>query len=131
MRVTIVERSLIGGGAKFLQSWGFGAEQAVKTISRTLPDGSVETITSNASELEAQARQAAADQIGENLTKLATDALEKNIDIPPTIQVDQGERITVFVRRDLDFSAFYEDPVIEALREIKRERAVTADGLPQ
>lgn len=123
--------SLIGGSAKFLQSWGFGADQAVKTISRTLPDGSVETITSNASELEAQARQAAADQIGQNLTKLATDALEKNIDIPPTIHVDQGERITVFVRRDLDFSAFYEDPVIEALREIKRERAVAADSLPQ
>jgi type IV secretion system protein VirB10 len=123
--------SLIGGGAKFLQSWGFGADQAVKTVSRTLADGSVETITSNASELEAQARQAAADQISENLTKLATDALEKNIDIAPTIHVDQGERITVFVRRDLDFSAFYEDPVIEALREIKRERAVTADSLPQ
>ena len=123
--------SLIGGGAKFLQNWGFGADQAVKTISRTLPDGSVETITSNASELEAQARQAAADQIGENLTKLATDALEKNIDIPPTIHVDQGTRIAVFVRRDLDFSAFYEDPVIEALREIKRERAQGPDGLPQ
>lgn len=123
--------SLIGGGAQFLQNWGFGADTAVKTVSRTLPDGSVETLTSNASELEAQARQAAADQIGQNLTKLATDALEKNIDIPPTIHVDQGERITVFVRRDLDFSAFYEDPVIEALREIRRERAIAADSLPQ
>jgi len=111
------------------QNWGFGADQAVKTISRTLPDGSVETITSNASELEAQARQSAADQIGENLTKLATDALEKNIDIPPTIHVDQGTRITVFVRRDLDFSAFYDDPVIEALREIKRERAQVQNNL--
>ena len=121
--------SLIGGGAKFLQNWGFGADQAVKTISRTLPDGSVETITSNASRLEAQARQSAADQIGENLTKLATDALEKNIDIPPTIHVDQGTRITVFVRRDLDFSAFYDDPVIEALREIKRERAQVQNNL--
>ena len=50
--------SLIGGGAQFLQNWGFGAQQAVKTISRTLPDGSVETITSDASELQAQARQA-------------------------------------------------------------------------
>ena len=123
--------SLIGGGAQFLQNWGFGAQQAVRTISRTLPDGSVETITSDASELQAQARQAAADQIAENLTKLASDALEKNINIPPTIHVDQGTRITVFVRRDLDFSAFYEDPVIEALREIKRERKLNPDGLPQ
>ena len=123
--------SLIGGGAQFLQEWGFGAQKAVRTISRTLPDGSVETITSDASELEAQARQAGADQIAENLTKLASDALEKNINIPPTIHVDQGTRVTVFVRRDLDFSAFYEDPVIEALREIKRERKLTADGLPQ
>ena len=34
----------------------------------------------------------------------------------------QGERIFVFVRQDLDFSAMYEDPVTEALREIRRER---------
>jgi type IV secretion system protein VirB10 len=42
--------------------------------------------------------------------------------IPPTISVSQGERIFVFVRHDLDFSAMYEDPVTEALREIRRER---------
>ena len=45
------------------------------------------------------------------------EALKNSINIPPTIHVDQGTRIIVFVRRDLDFSALYPDPVKEALRD--------------
>jgi type IV secretory pathway VirB10-like protein len=37
-------------------------------------------------------------------TNVATVALQKDIDIPPTITVPQGEAIRVFVSRDLDFS---------------------------
>ena len=44
--------------------------------------------------------------------------------IPPTISVHQGERIFVYVRQDLDFSAMYPDPVEEALKEIKHERGL-------
>ncbi|MER8680302.1 hypothetical protein [Mesorhizobium sp. M1405] len=36
--------------------------------------------------------------------------------------VSQGERIFVYVRQDLDFSAIYDDPVTEAMKEIQRER---------
>jgi type IV secretory pathway VirB10-like protein len=36
---------------------------------------------------------------------VAQTALQKEIDIPPTIKVPQGEPIRVFVARDLDFSA--------------------------
>jgi type IV secretion system protein VirB10 len=57
------------------------------------------------------------------LNRIAEEALRDSINIPPTIHVDQGSRIMVFVRRDLDFSAFYPDPVKEALREIRHERA--------
>ncbi len=38
-------------------------------------------------------------------TQLASVALQKQIDIPVTIKVPQGEPIRVFVARDLDFSA--------------------------
>ena len=37
-------------------------------------------------------------------TNVATVALQKDIDIPPTITVPQGQAIRVFVSRDLDFS---------------------------
>jgi type IV secretory pathway VirB10-like protein len=53
----------------------------------------------------------------------STTVLSENLKIPPTISVPQGERIFIFVRQDLDFSAMYDDPVTEAMREIKRERS--------
>ena len=42
------------------------------------------------------------------------------IDIPPTIFIDQGTRIDVLVKRDLDFSDLYPDPVRQALDELRR-----------
>ena len=57
------------------------------------------------------------------MRRSASVALRDSINIPPTIHVDQGSRIMVFVRRDLDFAAFYPDPVREALQEIRRERS--------
>ena len=48
----------------------------------------------------------------------------RHADLPLWRPGPQGERIFVFVRQDLDFSALYEDPVTEALREIRRERGL-------
>lgn len=121
--------TLIGAGASFLSGWGFGAggqsSQTQTTI--TNPDGSTTTVTTQ--DLSVTAKQKAADATAQSLTKMAEDTLKEYIKIPPTIHVDQGEPIVIFVRRDLDFSALYPDPVIEALRQIKRERRATA--LPQ
>ena len=41
---------------------------------------------------------------GNGLSRASEIALENSINIPPTIHVDQGERIKVFVGQDLDFS---------------------------
>ena len=41
---------------------------------------------------------------GNSFSRAAELALENSINIPPTIHVDQGKRIKVFVGRDLDFS---------------------------
>lgn len=98
--------SIVGAGASYLT--GYGSEAAAGDSDDA----------QNAEEL-------ARETLAQTFSDMANQALGDSLRIPPTISVNQGERIFVFVRQDLDFSAIYEDPVDEALREIRRER-----GLP-
>jgi type IV secretion system protein VirB10 len=98
--------SIVGAGASYLT--GYGSEAAAGD------SGDAQ----NAEEL-------ARETLAQTFSDMANQALGDSLRIPPTISVSQGERIFVFVRQDLDFSAMYENPVTEALREIRRER-----GLP-
>ncbi|MPR08861.1 type IV secretion system protein VirB10 [Microvirga tunisiensis] len=75
--------------------------------------------------IQQQAQSQAQQTIAQTMSDLANQALRDSINIPPTIHVDQGTRIIVFVRRDLDFSGLYQDPVKEALHELRRARSVT------
>ena len=70
------------------------------------------------------AEELARETLAQTFSDMANQALGDSLRIPPTISVSQGERIFVFVRQDLDFSAMYEDPVTEALKEIRRERGL-------
>jgi type IV secretion system protein VirB10 len=98
--------SVVGAGASYLT--GYGSEAAAGD-------------SDDAQQAEELARQT----IAETFFDMANQVLGDSLKIPPTIGVSQGARIFVFVRQDLDFSALYEDPVTEALEEIRRER-----GLP-
>jgi type IV secretion system protein VirB10 len=98
--------SIVGAGASYLT--GYGSEAAAGDSDDA----------QNAEEL-------ARETLAQTFSDMANQALGDSLRIAPTISVNQGERIFVFVRQDLDFSAMYEDPVTEALREIRRER-----GLP-
>jgi type IV secretion system protein VirB10 len=70
--------------------------------------------------------------LSHTFSDLANMALRDSINIPPTVHVDQGARIMVFVRRDVDFSSLYPDPVKQALRELRYERALRpASGGPR
>lgn len=42
---------------------------------------------------------------GDQLSRAAAIALEDGLDIPPTLHVQQGTRLTIFVARDLDFAS--------------------------
>jgi type IV secretion system protein VirB10 len=97
--------SIVGGGASYLT--GYGSQAA-----------------SGNSNDAANAEEIARNTIAQTFSDMANQALGDSLRIPPTISVSQGERIFVFVRQDLDFSAMYEDPVTQALREIRRERGL-------
>ena len=97
--------SIVGAGASYLT--GYGSEAAAGDSDDA----------QNAEEL-------ARETLAQTFSDMANQALGDSLRIPPTISVSQGERIFVFVRQDLDFSAMYDDPVPEALREIRRERGL-------
>ncbi|MGN6448634.1 MAG: type IV secretion system protein VirB10 [Brucella intermedia] len=96
--------SVVGAGASYLT--GFGSGEAFGRNNDDAKRG------------EEQARET----IAETFSQMANTALSENLRIKPTISVHQGERIFIFVRQDLDFSAMYDDPVSEAMKEIQRER---------
>lgn len=122
--------SIVGGTAQFLSAYGQNTNNTGNGTIITTTDPVTGAVTQtqtgvNQNQLSLQARQIAAQNVSQTLTNIAQQALRNSINIPPTIYLDQGTRIIVFVRRDLDFSALYPDPVKEALRELKRERAGT------
>ncbi|WID99767.1 type IV secretion system protein VirB10 (plasmid) [Bosea vestrisii] len=119
--------SLVGGVSQFLSGYGQSDSNNGNgsTITTTDPVTGLTTTTqigASGTNQGLQARQIAAQNVSQTLTNIAQEALKNSINIPPTIHLDQGTRITVFVRRDLDFAALYPDPVKEALRELRRER---------
>lgn len=128
--------SLVGGAAQFLSGFGQNSDSTGNgtVITTTDPVTGVVTQTQTGvdhNQLSLQARQIAAQNVSQTLTNIAQEALKNSINMPPTIHLDQGTRIIVFVRRDLDFSALYPDPVKQALQELRHERAAKkSHGFP-
>ncbi|RWJ04436.1 MAG: TrbI/VirB10 family protein [Mesorhizobium sp.] len=96
--------SVVGAGASFLT--GYGSDEAFGDDNSEAKRG----------------EELARETIAETFSDMANQTLSENLRIPPTISVSQGEQIFVYVRQDLDFSAMYDDPVTEAMKEIQRER---------
>jgi len=97
--------SLVGGVSSFIA--GLNA------------DGSSSPGSSSSSQMGVNAQTQAQQTVSQTMAEMANMALKDSINIPPTIHVDQGKQIMVFVRRDLDFSALYPDPVKEAVHELR------------
>lgn len=115
---------MVGGASQFIATLGQqnnGNQQQTQSYIDPVT-GLTTAIPAQPNQNLLQARQIGAQQIAQSLTKLSEEALKDSINIPPTIYVDQGTRIVVFVKKDLDFSLFYPDPVKEALKELRRER---------
>ncbi|NTJ35990.1 TrbI/VirB10 family protein [Agrobacterium rhizogenes] len=83
-------------------------------------DGSSSSGSSSSTSSDAQTQ--AQQTLSQTMAEMANIALKDSINIPTTIYVDQGTQIMVFVRKDLDFSSLYPDPVKEAVNELRRAR---------
>ncbi len=116
--------SVIGGAAQFVATLGNPTQQQSQDIRIVDPvTGAITIIPGHAANALDQ-RLATAKQIGANtasqtLTQLANEALKDGLQVQPTIHIRQGERITVFVGRDLDFSGLFPDPVREEFERLK------------
>ncbi|WFU07338.1 type IV secretion system protein VirB10 (plasmid) [Rhizobium sp. CB3171] len=103
--------SLVGGVSSF--------------VAGLTSDGSSSSSSSStSSDAQTQAQQT----LSQTMAEMANIALKDSINIPPTIYVDQGTEIMVFVRRDLDFSSLYPDPVKEAVNELRRAQIRRSAG---
>ena len=113
--------TLTGGVAQFVASLGQNQNQPAKPAIRFRSGDRSAHSHSRDPELDiCSARgRSAPRRRRQAITRMAEEALKDEIHIPPTIYVDQGTRILVFVKRDLDFSDLYPDPVKEALYELK------------
>lgn len=97
--------SLVGGVSSFVA--GLNSDGSSNSSS-----------SSTSSNAQTQAQQT----LSQTMADMANIALKDSINIPPTIHVDQGTEIMVFVRKDLDFSSLYPDPVKEAVNELRRAK---------
>ncbi|KAF2991426.1 type IV secretion system protein VirB10 (plasmid) [Methylocystis sp. MJC1] len=112
--------TLTGGVAQFVASLGQNQNQPANQQYAFDPvTGQLIPIAGTQNSTLLSARQIGAQAASQAITRMAEEALKDEIHIPPTIYVDQGTRILVFVKRDLDFSDLYADPVKEALYELK------------
>ena len=113
--------TLVGGAAQYVATLGNPDRNNITIVN---PDGSVTTIPQNGNQSpEEEARAIAAETIAAGIQQMASEAFGSTKDIKPTIHIDQGADVTVFVTRDLDFAELYEDPVVEEferLKELKR-----------
>jgi len=120
--------SIVGGGSQLVAGMGQGANTYGGVVS-TYDPATGTTTTTQPNPQGAYGQQIASQAVSQNMNTIAGEALQNSLHIAPTINVDQGTRIMIFVRRDLDFSSLYPDPVREMVKALKRERArASGDG---
>ena len=113
--------TMIGGVSQYIARLG---QKEDRYITITDSDGRVTRIPQDSrSSSQDRAREIAAETIASGIQQLGNEAFQDGRNIRPTIHIQQGSEINVFVTRDLDFSALYRDPVRERFDRLRRQRS--------
>lgn len=113
--------TMVGGLAQYVAALDDDNDNQNTTIidSRT---GNVITVPSNNKPSGENSRRIAAETVAAGIQQMAAEASRDSNGIQPTIHVDQGADINVFVTRDLDFSDLYPDPVRQEFERLRKAR---------
>ncbi|MER8772767.1 type IV secretion system protein VirB10 [Mesorhizobium sp. M0960] len=113
--------SVVGGVSEYLSSLGdIGQDGQQRQVSTVDPvTGETTTVTYGGNGSQHDARSIAFDKSSTALQQLAQEAFRDTQNIGPTVYVDQGTSVVVLVRRDLDFSDLYADPIQEEVARLK------------
>ncbi len=118
--------STLSAGAQILSTSQGSQSYNTGPITSTIQDPTTGKVTSTTTypdsniggDLAAKGAAVAA----QSFSQVAQEMLKNSLNVKPTISINQGTPVAIFVRRDLDFSALYPDPVQERLKELKQGR---------
>ncbi|PSH60973.1 type IV secretion system protein VirB10 [Phyllobacterium sophorae] len=113
--------TMVGGFAQYVAALGDdNGNQNVTVIDSST--GNVISVPSSNNSSGENPKQIAAETVAAGIQQMAAEAFKDSNSIQPTIHVDQGAEINVFVTRDLDFSDLYPDPVRQEFERLRKAR---------
>ena len=113
--------TMVGGFAQYVAALGDDNDNQNITIIDS-STGDVIPVHSNNNSSGENPKQIAAETVAAGIQQMAAEAFKDSNSIQPTIHVDQGAEINVFVTRDLDFSDLYPDPVRQEFERLRKAR---------
>ena len=113
--------TMVGGFAQYVAARGDDNDNQNTTIVDS-STGNVISVPSNSNSSGENPKQIAAETVAAGIQQMAAEAFKDSNSIQPTIHVNQGVEINVFVTRDLDFSDLYPDPVRQEFERLRRAR---------
>ena len=112
--------SILAGGAQVLSTTNnYGSNGPITTTYVNPATGQPTSLTTYPNGQGGQLAAQGAQAVAQGFSQTAQEMLKASQAIQPTITIDQGALISIFVRRDLDFSRFYPDPVLQVYRDLK------------
>lgn len=113
--------TMIGGATQYLAALGNRQNQPYTTIVDAAT-GTLITVPDGGNGSTANPQQIASQTLAAGIQQLAAEAFKDTSAIQPTIRIDQGSEVQVFVTRDLDFSGLYPDPVRQEFDRMRQAR---------